>query len=332
MQKTPTDTESMLQLAAGTREALQPLFLRHAPLVHHLASQSLGADSAEDIVQDVFLTVWRKAASFDPGRGSFRSWLLQIAHFRILNELRRRSRRPMIDPEADAKAIEEWESDGSGPAEEAWQEFRRQAVRAAVGRLPPAQRRALGLAFFEQLTHDQVAMTLNLPLGTVKTRIRSGMQRLRFLLAPMGVALLAAALLTGLAIRSRLQVEVAARRQRALSFVTASDISLLHLAPAAGVPAQTHGSYRGRAGTPLAVIALHSFPPAPSGKAYQIWVMRRGSWASVGTVKPDAQGNSLLIGEGTGFAELPEAIEVTLEPAAGSPAPSGPAVVQWPNH
>ncbi len=331
MPKPLTDAESMLRLAAGSQEALQPLFQRHAPLVHHLASQSLGADAAEDIVQDVFLTVWRKAASFDPGRGSFRSWLLQITHFRILNELRRRSRRPAIDPEAGAKAIEEWEDDGGGPAEEAWQEFRREAVRAAVGRLPPAQRRALSLAFFEQLTHDQVAMVLNLPLGTVKTRIRSGMQKLRFLLAPLGVVVLAVAVLAGLAIRSQQQVEVAARRQRALSFVTASDISLLHLSPAQGVPAQTHGSYRGRASTPLAVIALHSFPAAPQGKAYQVWLLRRGSWASAGTVKPDAQGNILLIAEGPGFAELPEAIEVTLEPAAGSPAPSGPAMVRWPN-
>jgi RNA polymerase sigma-70 factor (ECF subfamily) len=82
MHNTPTDAESMHRLATGNQEALQPLFQRHAPLVHHLASQSLGADAAEDIVQDVFLTVWRKATSFDPGRGSFRSWLLQIAHYR----------------------------------------------------------------------------------------------------------------------------------------------------------------------------------------------------------------------------------------------------------
>jgi hypothetical protein len=79
------------------------------------------------------------------------------------------------------------------------------------------------------------------------------------------------------------------------------------------------------------VIALHSFPPAPQGKAYQVWLRRRGSWANAGTAKPDVQGNILLIGEGPGFAELPEAIEVTLEPAAGSPAPSGPAMVLWPN-
>ena len=331
MQKTPTDAECLLLLAEGNQEALQPLFTRHAPLVHHLASQSLGPNSAEDIVQDVFLTVWRKAAAFDPGRGSFRSWLLQIAHFRILNELRRRSRRPKIDPQTDGKTIEEWEDEDGGPPEEAWQEFRREAVRAAVGRLPPAQRRALSLAFFEQLTHEQVAAALNLPLGTVKTRIRSGMQKLRFLLAPLGVALLAAAVATGLAIRSQLHLETAARLRHALSFVTASDISLLHLAPLPGIPAETHGSYRGRAGTPLAVIALHSFPPAPAGKAYQVWAMRRGSWTSIGVAKPDALGNILLIGEGPDFAELPEAVEVTLEPTAGSPAPSGPALVQWPN-
>ena len=328
MQDKPSDQECMLQLAAQNQEALQPLFSRYAPLVFHLASQSLDPGSAEDIVQDVFLTVWRKAAAFDPGRGSFRSWLLQITHFRILNELRRRSRRPAIDPEAGE--VEELRDESGEPAETAWRQFRREAVRAAVGRLPPSQRQALSLAFFEELSHDQVAIALNLPLGTVKTRIRSALQKLRYMLAPLGVTLVALAVLAGLAIRSQLHFAVAQRTGRALSFVTASDITLLHLAPAPGVPVQTHGSYRGRAGTPLAVVALHSFPPAPAGKSYQVWVRQRGHWIRAGGVKPDALGNSILIGEGPSFNELPEAIEVTVEPLAAVPVPSGPVVVQWP--
>ena len=329
MQVKPSDQECMVQLAAGNQGALQPLFSRYAPLVFHLASQSLDPASAEDIVQDVFLTVWRKAAAFDPGRGSLRSWLLQITHFRILNELRRRSRRPAIDPEAGEWAIEELRDEGGEPAEMAWRQFRQEAVRAAVGRLPPSQRQALSLAFFEELSHDQVASVLNLPLGTVKTRIRSAMQKLRYMLAPLGVALVALAVVAGLAIRSQLHLAVAQRTGRALSFVTASDITLLHLAPAPGLPAQTHGSYRGRAGTPLAVVALHSFPPAPTGKSYQVWIRQHGRWIRAGAVRPDALGNSLLIGEGPSFNELPEAIEVTVEPLAAGSIPSGPVVVQW---
>jgi RNA polymerase sigma factor (sigma-70 family) len=106
----------MRELALRNPEALQPLFARYAPLVFHTASQSLGAGSAEDIVQDVFLSVWRKADSFDPRIGDFRPRLLQIAHFRILNELRAGSRRPPIDPSAGDGALSELPDPDGGPA------------------------------------------------------------------------------------------------------------------------------------------------------------------------------------------------------------------------
>jgi len=102
----PSDEELMQELARKTPGALQPLFARYAPLVFHIASQSLDPGSAEDIVQDVFLAVWRKADTFDPGRGALRPWLLQIAHYRILNELRARSRRPQLDPDVAADVVD----------------------------------------------------------------------------------------------------------------------------------------------------------------------------------------------------------------------------------
>src|SRR3954447_13246714 len=86
-----TDEELMQQLAAGAQEALGPLYSRYARLIFHLAVRSLNRPAAEEIVQDVFLAVWCGAATFDPARGAFRPWVLQITHFRILNELRRRS-------------------------------------------------------------------------------------------------------------------------------------------------------------------------------------------------------------------------------------------------
>ena len=244
----PGDEQCMLELAQNKPEALKPLFARYAPLVFHMATQSLDPGTAEEIVQDVFLSVWRKSESFDPKRGAFRPWLMQIAHYRILNELRTRSRRPRLDPDAEGNILDEIRDTRDGPAEEAWQSYRKKAVRAAVDRLPPAQRQALSLAFFDELSHDQVADVLKLPVGTVKTRIRAAVHKLRFMLAPLGVAAVAAAILVGGGIRFELQRLAQMRNDRALSMVTASDITTLHVPPAPGVNPATHGSYRGQAG------------------------------------------------------------------------------------
>ena len=125
----PTDDQCMKDLAANKPEALKPLFSRYAPLVFHMASQSLDPGTAEEIVQDVFLSVWRKAQSFDPKKGSFRPWLMQIAHYRMLNELRARSRRPPLDPDAGADILDQIRDTRDEPAEAAWQSFRKNAVR-----------------------------------------------------------------------------------------------------------------------------------------------------------------------------------------------------------
>src|SRR5271157_2669630 len=106
----------MQGLVQNRPEALKPLFARHAPLVFHMAAQSLDAGTAEEIVQDVFLSVWRKSQSFDPKRGAFRPWLMQIAHYRILNELRTRSRRPRLDPDAGG-VLEQVRDTHDSPAE-----------------------------------------------------------------------------------------------------------------------------------------------------------------------------------------------------------------------
>jgi RNA polymerase sigma-70 factor, ECF subfamily len=326
---TRVDEERMSELSQGKAEAMQPLFSRYAALVFHIAAQSLGTAAAEDIVQDVFLSVWRKADTFDPRRGTFRSWLLQVAHYRILNELRSRSRRPAVAPDSGPDVLEEIPAVDGEPAEEAWRAYRKEAVRAAVGRLPPAQRQALSLAFFEELTHDQVAATLNLPLGTVKTRIRTGVRKLRFLLAPLGVAAVALALLAGFGVRWSAQRALAERSDRALSLVTASDITTIRVTAAPGAPPDTHAAYRGRPGTPLAVMALHFFPPAPEGKTWQAWVLNGGAWTSMGTATVGADGYAVIVGEGDAYRELPDAIQVTAEPRGGSRQPTGQPEISW---
>jgi RNA polymerase sigma-70 factor (ECF subfamily) len=317
------------RLARRDRDALSPLYRRYAPLIYHIASQSLDPGSAEDIVQEVFLALWSKAGSFDERRGPFRPWLLQIAHFRILNELRRKSRRPLLDPDFDMDLLDGLPYKGDGPAEETWREFRAQAVRSAIETLPSAQRQALSLAFFDDLTQDQVAEALRIPHGTAKTRIRSALARLRRYLAPAGAILVLIAVLTGLLMRSETRGGIEPREERALELVTASDITTLHLAPTPGIGTATHGSYRGRSGTGLAVMALHDFSSPPAGKTYAAWVRVRGDWILLGTALPDRAGNALLIGERPELTALPQDIEVRLEVAPPGTIPGGETIVEW---
>jgi RNA polymerase sigma-70 factor (ECF subfamily) len=142
-----SDEALMGALAGGQDAALGPLYGRYAPLVFSLATQSVGRTVAEEIVQEVFLAVWRKADTFDPARGTFRAWLLQSAHYRILNELRRRERRPRLAPDPDGLQLAALPDLEPEPPEAVWSEYRRDAVRAAMAKLPPPQRQALGLAF-----------------------------------------------------------------------------------------------------------------------------------------------------------------------------------------
>jgi RNA polymerase sigma-70 factor (ECF subfamily) len=321
-----SDADLMRRLRNDDQGALDPLYARYAPLIYHLAAQTLGRPAAEEVVQEVFLTVWHKAASFDPQLGSFRSWVLQIAHRRILNELRRQSHRPRLS-EAPLDALV---SDDPEPAEAAWREYRRQAVQSAVEALPPEQRVALGLAFFGDLTHEQVARVLQLPLGTAKTRIRTALHRLRNHLAPVLAAL--TLLLFGVPAGLRLQAEQVERDRvdRALKLVTTSDVEPVRLTAAAGVPAGTHGTYRGRPGNSMAVFTFSALPTLPSGQAYQVWVLHGDHWDSVGLVHPDGSGTARLIAESPVLGAPPSAIQVTVEPAAGRAAPTGPVVVRWP--
>ena len=185
----------MRQLVEGKQEGLGDLYGRYARVVFSLAARSLPQTAAEEIVQDVFLAVWRKAALFAPERGTFRSWVMQIAHYRVLNELRRRGRRPQEESDPDGERIANLPDDGLRPDEAVWHASFRSAVQSALAELPPTQREALDLALFEDRTNTQVAAELQVPLGTTKTRIRVGLQHLRGKLAPFVAAVALVALL-----------------------------------------------------------------------------------------------------------------------------------------
>ncbi len=324
-----SDEELMQDVAARKPEALTALYSRYAPLVFHIGCQSLDTASAEEIVQDVFFSIWQKAETYDRARGAFRPWMLQIAHYRVLNELRSRSRRPRSVPDEEGTILDGLAAPNREPVEESWREYQRRAVQSAVRRLPSSQRQALSLAFFEDLTHEQVAETLRLPLGTVKTRIRSAMHKLRLTLVALGVTALAAVLLLAPGRWLQRTAYLSGLNQRALAFVTESDITMLHLSAAPGVPAESHGAYRGRNGGRLAVVALHKLPSAAPGTVYQGWALIDGRWVSLGTTQVDASGNAMLVSEGPTFQTMPTAVQVTREPSAGSAQPTGPVVIEW---
>jgi RNA polymerase sigma-70 factor (ECF subfamily) len=330
-QDSPRDAELMRQVADGSGEALGELHRRFARSVFRIAAQSLDRAAAEDLVQDVFLAVWRNAGRFDPARGTVRAWILQIAHFRLLNELRRRSRHPQDHPQEDAddSLLDRVASNGAGPAEAASRRRRRDVIEAALGELTPPQREALGLVFVDDLTHEQAAAELGLPLGTAKTRIRAGLQKLRATLAPQAAALVALCLLAALGIHWRSDRATLDRYDRALAMVTASDSVNLRLAPAPETPEATHARYRGRAGAGIAIMTFSSFPPAETGRTYQAWVRHGSVWTSLGTVEPDANGGARLVAEDARLAALPDGVQVTIEPTAGSRTPSGRVVVEW---
>src|SRR5271169_886884 len=156
------------RLASGDTAALGEFYDRFAALVNGLALRILrDAQDAEDVVQEVFLQVWRQATRFDPARGSVEAWLCMMARTRALDRLRRRNAR-REDPEDLAPVPSTIPRNAEAIA-----------VRKALEGLGEPQRKALELAYFEGLTQSEIAERLQEPLGTIKTRIRTAMIRLR---------------------------------------------------------------------------------------------------------------------------------------------------------
>ena len=177
----PGDDELIAAVARGDHPALLALYDRHGRVAFGLAYRILDdAGAAEEAVQDAFLRVWRRAASFDPTRGAVRAWLMTIVRHCAIDLVRRRAGAPPVvaglDEIAAQRAVPDAWSDVVGRLDRA-------RVRSAVAALPGEQRRAIELAFFDGLTHREIAERDGLPLGTVKGRLRLGLRRLYGLLA-----------------------------------------------------------------------------------------------------------------------------------------------------
>ena len=177
--QTSSDTELLHAVARGDESALAALYDRYDSILLGLLLRILHSRvEAEDVLQEVFLQIWQRAANFDESRGRGFTWMVTLARSRAIDRLRSLQSRQRADDTAMRDAPE-----ASGDAsDDAYHAEQREIVRAALAEIPEEQRRALLLAYFEGLTQSEIAARLGQPLGTVKTRMRSGMLKLRELL------------------------------------------------------------------------------------------------------------------------------------------------------
>jgi RNA polymerase sigma factor (sigma-70 family) len=181
--------EALLQaIAEGAIWAMESLYQRHIRTLYSLALHMVTDQQiAEDLVQEALVAVWRHAASYSPQSGAARSWLIAILHHRTIDYLRSGRHRAVmrevplevIDLNAKAAFPDVWDA--------VWQSLRSEQVRAALMKLSPKQRMVIELAYFQGWTHTEIAQALQIPLGTVKARVRLGLIHLRQLLTQMGL-------------------------------------------------------------------------------------------------------------------------------------------------
>jgi len=171
------DDAALLNLVAvADSDALAALYRRHGTACYHLA---------QDAVQEAFIGMWRSPASYSPGRGSVRTWLLGLTHHKAVDSVRRETAQQRRQSAQAAQKALDPPPAAEDPAAAAWDRMRAAEVRSALTELPETQRQALALAYFGGYTQSQIAELTGVPLGTVKTRTFSAMRRLRLRLAPL---------------------------------------------------------------------------------------------------------------------------------------------------
>ncbi len=172
---TPTDLQLLQRIDAADEAALLELHARYASLVYSVAYRVLDDRmAAEEVTQDTFLRLWDKAHTYDSAKGSFVPWLLTIARRLAIDAFRKQRRDPLMHTVLTDGDREQWERAFAGEHSDL-----RSTLLAVLYELPEDQRQAIELAYFYGMSHSQIAEYLQTPLGTVKSRIRSGMERLR---------------------------------------------------------------------------------------------------------------------------------------------------------
>ncbi len=179
------DSELIERITRRDTSALSELYDRYSRLVYSIALRVLGdAETAEEITQDVFVLVWQKASSYDLNQGKLMTWIASIARNRSIDQIRRRRARPEGYSIAWEDCCED-DPDHQPEVEIGMMDHHQRSVLVrSVNALPAEQRQALSLAFFYGMTQQEIAERLNQPLGTVKTRIRLALQKLRTVIQP----------------------------------------------------------------------------------------------------------------------------------------------------
>ena len=170
----------MQRVVERDTEAFAQLYDRHADLIYSVALRVLADPAlAQDTAQDVFLRLWRTPNAYDPARGRFVSWLVSVARNRAVDEVRMRGRRRVCEAGENAGGEDPPDGRAEDPQLAVQVQADRLAVRRALALLPDDQRTAIELAYFSGLTQQEIAERLGQPLGTIKTRTRLAMRKLR---------------------------------------------------------------------------------------------------------------------------------------------------------
>ncbi len=174
------DQELIHRSALGEKDALEELYTRFSTSVYSLARFMLRHEAlAEEATQDIFLNIWLKAASFNPDRGKAKSWIMSVAHHKVVDIIRSRRRNITMAHPTDYETLDLLPSSQRPTDEEAEQNLERERIKRALTTLPEAQREVIILAYYQGFSQSEIAQKLEQPLGTVKTRVRLAMQKLR---------------------------------------------------------------------------------------------------------------------------------------------------------
>jgi RNA polymerase sigma-70 factor, ECF subfamily len=175
-----TDEELMVLTQADDTEAFAQLYDRHATRAFRVARAICSDTShAEDVVQEGFLAIWRNRASFRPQTGNFQAWSMKIVRNRAIDSYRRAASRPPMQKADRDREQPDIGSSAVSPQDEVMARSESEALLASLRRLPEAQAEVIVLAFYGELSHSEIAAQLGLPAGTVKGRMRLGLEKLR---------------------------------------------------------------------------------------------------------------------------------------------------------
>jgi len=183
-----SDEALLTAIAGGAVWAMESLYDRYSRILYSLAYRIVADHQiTEDLLQDAFLSIWRRSSTFSPQSGPARNWLISIVHHRAIDYLRRVRRRSALQEAPLAEIDVDELTSFPDVWEEAWRSVQSSQIRAALMKIPTEQRLVIELAYFQGWSHTEIAQGTETPLGTVKARMRLGLQRLKLILFEAGI-------------------------------------------------------------------------------------------------------------------------------------------------